>query len=307
MSYTRCRREAYRGTITGEIAPFWPDQHGCSVHQVVLPDGRPSRLRVPSFQGRSLWMPRVWRGTLTYARLRDLGLRRSDGERVHRWRMELVRRSRGGRTRRLVGGPGATFDTSIGAGRPIEQGGGVTSVAVRGSRVLYTWAFPSGRCRVVPRDSISYDRSVYLEQGTERRRLRRGCDYGRSGAAGSASLGPSGPTWLRTWQRRRPTGSPPRACSTCIGAAPACFAPPSSVLARRSRGHRHRRAIGPAGNSSLRPDQAGEAPTAVVAKTRARRVDVGTGRTRTALRRASSAGPSAGRRPARRRPARRRR
>jgi hypothetical protein len=159
-------------------------------------------------------------GALVYGRLRDLGRsitrRKVSGkvvrERVHSYRFELVKRSRGGSTRRLKGGPdnvaAVQYPAQIG-----DYGAGVTSLAFDGKRVAYTWTGPDQHnCPIDDFDrggSSPVAGTVYVESGGRRQALDRGCDMGSRGTVGSVSITPTGVRWLRAGGPKTLVGTQP--------------------------------------------------------------------------------------------------
>lgn len=210
VTYSECRRSVRRpDPLTAR--PYWPDQRGCRVISIDLGSGKRQTLKTQRTKGGALWMPVQVGGVLVYARLRDRGSRtivrfpRSSYKRyvdhVRRYRFEVVRQDRRGRTRVLTGGPHPDAPVSRQQGEDIEiYGSGVTSLDFDGQRVAYTWANLVERgC---PQDELGndlpYSVSAFVEQAGRRERLGRGCNIGTPGRASSISLLPDQRvSWLR--------------------------------------------------------------------------------------------------------------
>lgn len=205
VTYTECRTRARRPNRVSLVADFWPDQRGCQVHALDIASGRVSRLAIQKIKGESAWLPVLSGTKLAYARLRNRGVttatRRGVRVQQQHYRFELASRTASGRTRRLVGGPNATATLPVGNdGLLIEHGGGVTSLDVQGSSVVYTWAnaAPSSMCEPDPEDYITYAANLYIERHDRRTRLARGCSYRAPGINSSASFAPGGDVlWLQ--------------------------------------------------------------------------------------------------------------
>lgn len=245
VTYTQCRRVTF-GTGNGTYVPYWPAQSGCRVKSVDVASGRIRTLDVERTEGASLWLPVQAGRELAYGRLLDRGVRRvtvrPGGEdayrdRIHRYRFEIVRRTAGGRTRVLRGGPVANAPVSQANGQDLGvYGAGPTSIDFDGRRVAYSWLYASESC---PSDGSGAERpyanAVYVERGGTRTRLAKTCAQKAAGTLSSVDLQGDAAWWLHLTPGTSAYLSTPFVGTGTVAGpaseAPVAAPPPMSVVA----------------------------------------------------------------------------
>jgi hypothetical protein len=122
LLYSRCRVEAELETT--EV--LWAAGRGCRIYRLSLPGGAEHRIDTHAPASASDYLPALWRNHLAFARFtRRRGHNRAE--------IRVIARP-SGRT------------SMVAAGRNPTQATGVTSLALRGRSVAFTWDNVSQRC-----------------------------------------------------------------------------------------------------------------------------------------------------------------